>query len=162
MNHQENNTTEWLFEITPKISFRWISRKSGNRDLLMLFVKRCGDGIQTNCLGTAVVFDNPCLPPLLLLLFLIIWLGLIQELYLRSCLTWPGLRFGIILLPYRNVNTFGSNAGIFGKVYFPRIIVPISIVVSNLLKFSFLFFIVFLHLLLLSRCDKLESRFTPL
>jgi lipopolysaccharide transport system permease protein len=27
------------------------------RDLLMLFVKRCGDGIQTNCLGTAV-FDT--------------------------------------------------------------------------------------------------------
>ncbi len=32
-------------------------------------------------------------------------------------------------------NTFSSNAGIFGKVYFPRMTVPISIVISNLFKF---------------------------
>lgn len=38
-------------------------------------------------------------------------------------------------------NTFGSNAGIFGKVYFPRLIVPISIVISNLIKFGIQFFI---------------------
>lgn len=30
--------------------------------------------------------------------------------------------------------TFASNAALFGKVYFPRMIVPLSIVVSNLLK----------------------------
>jgi len=33
-------------------------------------------------------------------------------------------------------NTFTANASIFGKVYFPRIIVPMSIVVSNLIKFA--------------------------
>jgi lipopolysaccharide transport system permease protein len=33
-------------------------------------------------------------------------------------------------------NTFVSNAGIFGKVYFPRLVSPISIVISNLLKFG--------------------------
>ena len=33
-------------------------------------------------------------------------------------------------------NAFVSNANIFGKVYFPRLIIPISIVVSNLMKFS--------------------------
>lgn len=33
-------------------------------------------------------------------------------------------------------NTFISNAGIFGKVYFPRLVVPVSIVISNLIKFS--------------------------
>jgi lipopolysaccharide transport system permease protein len=32
--------------------------------------------------------------------------------------------------------TFRSNAGIFGKVYFPRIIAPLSLVVSNMLKFG--------------------------
>lgn len=32
--------------------------------------------------------------------------------------------------------TFTSNAGIFGKVYFPRLVVPLAVVVSNLLKFS--------------------------
>lgn len=32
-------------------------------------------------------------------------------------------------------NTFVANAGIFGKVYFPRFTVPISVVVINLVKF---------------------------
>lgn len=31
-------------------------------------------------------------------------------------------------------NTFVANAGIFGKVYFPRLTTPISIVISNLIK----------------------------
>jgi lipopolysaccharide transport system permease protein len=31
--------------------------------------------------------------------------------------------------------TFISNAGIFGKVYFPRLVAPISLIISNLLKF---------------------------
>jgi len=43
-------------------------------------------------------------------------------------------------------NTFVSNAGIFGKVYFPRMTVPISIVISNLVGFGFqlIMFILFL------------------
>jgi lipopolysaccharide transport system permease protein len=36
-------------------------------------------------------------------------------------------------------DTFTSNASIFGKVYFPRMIVPLSIVVSNLIKFGIQF-----------------------
>ena len=32
--------------------------------------------------------------------------------------------------------TFSQNAGIFGKVYFPRLVSPISMVLSNLLKLS--------------------------
>jgi len=31
--------------------------------------------------------------------------------------------------------TFTANAGIFGKVYFPRLITPLSVVVSNLIQF---------------------------
>lgn len=31
-------------------------------------------------------------------------------------------------------DTFSANANIFGKVYFPRMIIPLSIVVSNLIK----------------------------
>lgn len=43
-------------------------------------------------------------------------------------------------------NTFTSNEGIFGKVYFPRLAVPISIIISDLLHFGlqFLFFLCFL------------------
>jgi lipopolysaccharide transport system permease protein len=42
-------------------------------------------------------------------------------------------------------DTFRSNAAIFGKVYFPRLIMPISTVISNLLKFGiqFLIFVAF-------------------
>jgi len=33
-------------------------------------------------------------------------------------------------------HTFTANAGIFGKVYFPRLVTPISIVISNLISFA--------------------------
>ena len=33
-------------------------------------------------------------------------------------------------------NTFVSNAGIFGKVYFPRLIMPLTTVTSNLVRFG--------------------------
>ena len=44
--------------------------------------------------------------------------------------------------------TFLSNAGVFGKVYFPRIIAPMASVTSNLVKFGvqlFLFLIVYIY-----------------
>ncbi len=43
---------------------------------------------------------------------------------------------------------FKDNASIFGKVYFPRLIMPLSIVVSNLVRFGvqmILFFIIMLY-----------------
>lgn len=33
-------------------------------------------------------------------------------------------------------NTFIANASVFGKVYFPRLIMPLSVLVSNLIKFG--------------------------
>ena len=45
-------------------------------------------------------------------------------------------------------NTFRTNAGIFSKVYFPRLVVPLSNVVSNLIKFVIqftLFVVVYLY-----------------
>lgn len=58
---------------------------------------------------------------------------------------------GIVLWSYfsecliKTSETFSANAGIFGKVYFPRLIVPISIVISNMIRlgFQFLLLIVF-------------------
>ncbi|MBI34596.1 MAG: ABC transporter permease [Flavobacteriales bacterium] len=38
-------------------------------------------------------------------------------------------------------NTFTANAHIFGKVYFPRLTVPFSILISNLIGFSIQFFL---------------------
>ncbi len=41
-------------------------------------------------------------------------------------------------------STFASNAGIFGKVYFPRLIMPMASIISSLIKFGiqFSFFLV--------------------
>jgi lipopolysaccharide transport system permease protein len=39
----------------------------------------------------------------------------------------------------RTSTTFVQNAGIFGKVYFPRLTVPLSVVISNLIKFAIQF-----------------------
>ncbi len=36
-------------------------------------------------------------------------------------------------------STFVANAGIFGKVYFPRLVIPLSTVLSNLIKFGIQF-----------------------
>ena len=36
-------------------------------------------------------------------------------------------------------NTFVANAGIFGKVYFPRLVIPLSTVMSNMVKFGIQF-----------------------
>jgi len=52
-------------------------------------------------------------------------------------------------------NTFTANAGIFGKVYFPRLAIPISAVISNLISFGIRFsiLVVFLIYFLLSGPD---------
>ena len=45
-------------------------------------------------------------------------------------------------------NTFVSNSGIFGKVYFPRLIMPLATVISNLVRFGIqlgLFIIVYVY-----------------
>ncbi len=49
-------------------------------------------------------------------------------------------------------NTFTLNAGMFGKVYFPRMSIPISVVISNLISFTIRFgmFLLFLTYFMLS------------
>ncbi|MEZ7503855.1 ABC transporter permease [Flavobacterium sp. Arc2] len=146
MTHQENTDNNWLFEITPKNKFFSLNLKEvwQYRDLLLLFVKRDVVTVyKQTVLGPlwyliqplftsitfTIIFNNLAgittgtVPP-----FLFNLAGITVWNYFTACLTGTS-------------NTFGSNAGIFGKVYFPRIIVPISIVVSNLLKFGIQFFI---------------------
>jgi lipopolysaccharide transport system permease protein len=57
----------------------------------------------------------------------------------------PGLLFymaGVTLWNYfsdcitKTSTVFRDNAGIFGKVYFPRLIMPLSIIISNLVRFG--------------------------
>ncbi|NDV69044.1 ABC transporter permease [Dysgonomonas sp. 25] len=57
--------------------------------------------------------------------------GLPQMLfYLSGILTWT--YFADCL--NKSSGTFSSNAGVFSKVYFPRLVVPISSIISNLVK----------------------------
>ena len=51
-------------------------------------------------------------------------------------------------------NTFVDNAGIFGKVYFPRLVMPLSVVISNLVRFGIqlgLFVIVYIYYVIVGR-----------
>lgn len=144
MNNSENNATPWLFEITPKNKFFSLNLTEvwQYRDLLLLFVKRDIVTVyKQTVLGPlwyliqplftsitfTIIFNNLAgintgtVPP-----FLFNLAGITVWNYFTACLTGTS-------------NTFGANAGIFGKVYFPRIIVPISIVISNLLKFGIQF-----------------------
>jgi len=47
----------------------------------------------------------------------------------------------------KTASVFKDNASIFGKVYFPRLVMPLSIVVSNLIKLSIQFFLFIVVLL---------------
>ena len=60
----------------------------------------------------------------------------------------------------KTANTFTENAHIFGKVYFPRLTVPISVLFSNLIGFGiqFLFFIlIYLYFLFVKGNDFYSS-----
>jgi lipopolysaccharide transport system permease protein len=118
------------------------------RDLLVLFVKRDFVTVyKQTILGPLWFFIQPLLTTIT---FTIIF-GNIAQISTDGS---PKLVFymaGITLWNYfssclSNVSsTFNSNAGIFSKVYFPRLIMPITTVVSNLMKFGvqFLLFIGF-------------------
>ena len=61
--------------------------------------------------------------------------GLTLWTYFADCLT-------------KSSNTFIGNTGIFGKVYFPRLIIPVSVLLSNLIKLGaqfILFLILWLY-----------------
>lgn len=118
------------------------------RDLLVLFVRRDFVTVyKQTILGPLWFFIQPLLTTIT---FTIIF-GNVAQLSTDGA---PKLVFymaGITLWSYfstclTNVSgVFNTNAGIFGKVYFPRLIMPLTIVISNLMKFfvQFLLFIGF-------------------
>jgi len=131
----------WLFNISPKNNTFNLNLKEvwQYRDLLFLFVKRdvvtlykqtilgplwyLIQPLFTSVIFT-LVFNNVAgiqtgeIPP-----FLFNLAGITTWNYFKECLIATS-------------DTFKKNEQIFGKVYFPRIIMPMSIVVSNLLKFG--------------------------
>lgn len=55
--------------------------------------------------------------------------------------------------------TFTANSSIFGKVYFPRLVSPISLVLSNLFKFIIQFFTYILLIFFYSSQNKVKPEF---
>jgi lipopolysaccharide transport system permease protein len=146
MQNTTENNSDWLFEITPKNKLFSLNLKEvwQYRDLLMLFVKRnIITAYKQTVLGplwyliqplfTSVIFtlifnnvaniSTGTVPP-----FLFNLAGITIWNYFTSCFSGTS-------------NTFSANAGIFGKVYFPRLIMPLVAVISNLVRFGIQLFI---------------------
>ena len=118
------------------------------RDLVFLFVKRnFVSRYKQTVLGPAWALIQPLLTTVVFTVifgniaglaadgvpsFLFFMSGNIAWGYFSGCLT-------------ATANTFTGNAGILGKVYFPRLVMPISTVLTNLISFSiqFAMFLVF-------------------
>lgn len=139
-SHSSNNEN-WLYTISAKkplfeLNFKEIWRY---RDLLFLFVKRDITTVyKQTILGPLWFLIQPLFTSIIFTLifnnvanvstgevphFLFNLAGITAWGYFKECLTGSS-------------NTFTKNANIFGKVYFPRVIMPISITLSNLLKFG--------------------------
>ena len=140
---------KWDIEIKPKdkllsVDFKELWRY---RDLCGLFVKRnIITQYKQTILGPVWFIVQPALT---VIMYMIVFGGIAgiptdgvprPVFYLAGTCLWQ--YFSDCLT--KTSNTFVSNAGIFGKVYFPRLVMPIADVLSNLLRFGiqFGFFII--------------------
>ena len=141
----------WSTIITPKSKWYQINLREiwEYRDLISIFVKR----------DIVSIYKQTILGPVWFLLgplfTVFTYTFLFSEIAHLSTDGLPGPLFylgGTTLWNYFQAcfngaaSTFSANAGIFGKVYFPRLVTPISLMISNLLKLSFQFltYVVFL------------------
>lgn len=76
--------------------------------------------------------------------------------YLSGIATWT--YFSTCL--NKTATVFKDNQGVFGKVYFPRIVVPLSIIISNLYKFGIQFGIFILFWLYYVIFESLDYSFS--
>lgn len=148
----KNNTSEWNLIIKPQNKF-WDFRFDelwSYRYLVRLFVRR--DFVSTykqTILGPLWFFIQPIVSSIT---FTFIF-GNIAGLSTDGLPMMVFYMSGIICWSYfseclnRTSSTFISNAGIFGKVYFPRMIVPISGVISNLVRFGIQFLLLIMFMM---------------
>lgn len=144
--HEEED--KWDLEIVPSASLFDLKLKEvwRYRDLLLLFVKRDFSAqYKQTILGPLWHFIQPIFTTIVFLLVfgkianiptdgiepvLFYMSGISIWNYFSSCLTATS-------------NTFVANAAIFGKVYFPRLVIPLSTVLSNIIKFGIQFLLLF-------------------
>lgn len=134
----------WDLVIEPKQGFFSLNLKEiwRYRDLLFLFVKRdLTAQYKQTILGPLWHLIQPVFTTLVFLLVFTkvaaIPTGGIEPVlfYLSGITIWN--YFAICLTS--TSNTFVANAGIFGKVYFPRLIMPLSVVASNMVRLAIQF-----------------------
>lgn len=129
------------WDLTIKPHSKWYDLRLGEifryKDLLFLFVRRDFVSVyKQTILGPLWFFIQPIITAIT---FTVIFGNLAKI----STDGLPQVLFymcGITLWNYfsdtlsKTSDTFSANANIFGKVYFPRMIMPLSVVVSNLIK----------------------------
>jgi len=137
---------EWTQEIGPHRGLLDLPIKEiwRYRDLLYLFVKRDFVAFyKQTVLGPLWFIIQPILTTLMFTLVFGNIAGLSTDglpqilFYLAGVTVWSYFSDSLT----KTSSTFFDNAHLFGKVYFPRMIVPLSVVVSNLMKFAVQFFI---------------------
>ena len=116
------------------------------RDLLWMFIRRDFVSVyKQTILGPIWFFIQPLITTIM---FTIIFSGVAKIstgglppmlFYLAGTTPWN--YFSTCL--NKTSGTFINNAHLFGKVYFPRLVTPISIVASNLIQFSIQFLLFF-------------------
>ena len=150
MNQKNTTAEQWDSVIESRHSLFDINLKElwHYRDLLVLFVRRDFVTVyKQTILGPLWFFIQPLLTTIT---FTIIF-GNVAQLSTDGAPKIVFYMAGITLWGYFSTclttvsGVFNANAGIFGKVYFPRLIMPLTIVISNLMKFGvqFLLFICF-------------------
>ena len=135
---------KWDIVIKPKDNLFSVDFKElwAYRDLCSLFVKRnIITQYKQTILGPAWYVVQPALT---VIMYMIVFGGIAgiptdgvprPLFYLAGTCLWQYFADCIT----KTSNTFVENASIFGKVYFPRLVMPISHVISNLLRFGIQF-----------------------
>ena len=135
---------QWTTVIRPKEKLLSVDFKEiwQYRDLLTLFVKR---NIITQYKQTVLGPLWYVIQPMMTTIMYMVVFGGIAKISTDGLPQPLFYLAGICFWQYfadclnKTSNTFVANAGIFGKVYFPRLITPLSDAVSNLVRFSIQF-----------------------
>jgi len=149
INYLNSPDENWDIILEPKGKFLELNLKElwRYRDLLFLFVKR--DFVaqyKQTILGPLWHFVQPVFTTIMFLLVF----GKIANIPTDGIQPVMFYMSGITIWNYfssclnATSNTFVANAGIFGKVYFPRLVIPLSTVFSNMVKFGIQFFLLIL------------------
>ncbi len=143
MKNTEQNTP-WTTEIKPRESLFSVDFKEiwRYRDLMFLFVKRnIITQYKQTILGPLWYLIQPLMTTVMYMVVFGGIAGIKTDGIPQPLFYLAGISFWQYFADCLNKtsNTFVSNAGIFGKVYFPRLVTPLSDVISNLVRFGIQF-----------------------